>query len=236
MNGWGHIGLTCVGKLEALVSVRSIGVEFQPQVVGGAVQDQPHQLISREGPQWTWGAVFSIINLGRIHKSSYHLVLFLSVSVSHSLSLSLTLFLPLCFYLCLSPLLLPLPSTVGTQQEGSYLLSRKRSLTGNCIDWYLDLGFPSRQKCEREQFLWFKPPSLWHCITNAKLTNTITVAPSLMVHAEVPEAVLPKVVFYWMRALSPESLTMIFITAWKENMARNFYPYSRMREQMFPSI
>lgn len=87
MNGWGHIGLTCVGKLEALVSVRSIGVEFQPQVVGGAVQDQPHQLISREGPQWTWGAVFSIINLGRIHKSSYHLVLFLSVSVSHSLSL-----------------------------------------------------------------------------------------------------------------------------------------------------
>lgn len=45
--------LTGIGELEALVRVRPVGVELKPQVIGSAVQDQPHELIPGEGPQWT---------------------------------------------------------------------------------------------------------------------------------------------------------------------------------------
>lgn len=68
-------GLTCtaltgVGELKALVRVGSVGVELQPQVVGGAVQDEPHQLVPSEGTQGPRRAVFSIIDLGRTHSTS----------------------------------------------------------------------------------------------------------------------------------------------------------------------
>lgn len=63
-------GLTCsaltgVGELKALVRVGSIGVELQPQVVGGAVQDEPHQLVPSEGAQGPRQAVLSIVDLRR---------------------------------------------------------------------------------------------------------------------------------------------------------------------------
>lgn len=45
--------LTGIGELEALVRVRPVGVKLKPQVIGSAVQDQPHELIPGEGPQWT---------------------------------------------------------------------------------------------------------------------------------------------------------------------------------------
>lgn len=68
-------GLTCsaltgVGELKALVRVGSVGVELQPQVVGGAVQDEPHQLVPSEGAQGPRQAVLSIIDLRRTHSTS----------------------------------------------------------------------------------------------------------------------------------------------------------------------
>jgi hypothetical protein len=36
-----------------LVRVGAIGVEFQPQVVGGAVEGEPHELVPSEGSQGT---------------------------------------------------------------------------------------------------------------------------------------------------------------------------------------
>ena len=51
MKGLTCTALTGVGELKALVRVGSVGVELQPQVVGGAVQDEPHQLVPSEGTQ-----------------------------------------------------------------------------------------------------------------------------------------------------------------------------------------
>lgn len=59
--------LTRIGELETLVGFRAVGVEFQPQVIGSAVEDQPHELILSEGPQRTRWTVFSIIHLKRSH-------------------------------------------------------------------------------------------------------------------------------------------------------------------------
>lgn len=53
MKRLSRMALTSIGELKTLVSVRPIGVELQPQVVGGAVQDEPRQLIFSEGPQRT---------------------------------------------------------------------------------------------------------------------------------------------------------------------------------------
>jgi hypothetical protein len=43
--------LTGVGELEALGGVRPVGVELQPQVVGGAVEHQPHEFAPCEDTQ-----------------------------------------------------------------------------------------------------------------------------------------------------------------------------------------
>lgn len=63
MGGGARRALTGVGELEALVRVGSVGVELQPQVVGGAVQDEPQQLVPREGAQGPRRAVLSIVDL-----------------------------------------------------------------------------------------------------------------------------------------------------------------------------
>lgn len=63
--------LTGVGQLEAEVRARAVGVELQPQVVGGAVEEEPQQLIPREGSQRARRAVFSIIHLTKIHSVSH---------------------------------------------------------------------------------------------------------------------------------------------------------------------
>lgn len=70
--------LTGVGELEALVGVRAVGVELQPQVVRGAVEDQAHQLVPREGPQWPRGTVPPVVDLVGSH----------SVRPCHSTALS----------------------------------------------------------------------------------------------------------------------------------------------------
>lgn len=65
---WSHRLLTGVGELEALVRVRRVAVEFQPQVVRGAVQGQAQELAFREGPQGPRRRVFPIIYLRRGHR------------------------------------------------------------------------------------------------------------------------------------------------------------------------
>lgn len=63
-----HVLLTSIGELKALVSVRPIGVKFQPQVVRRAVEKQPQHLVLSEGPQWAWRAILPIVYLGRVHR------------------------------------------------------------------------------------------------------------------------------------------------------------------------
>lgn len=57
--------LTRIGELEALVGVRPVGVELEPQVVRRAIEDQPHELILGEGSQRTGRTVSSVVHLRR---------------------------------------------------------------------------------------------------------------------------------------------------------------------------
>lgn len=67
--------------------------------------------------------------------------------------------------------------------EGHCLQTRKRALTGDQINWILDLGIPSLQNCEKKRFLVFKLPPLhlWYLFMAAPAnedTCDITSVPS----------------------------------------------------------
>lgn len=63
---------------------------------------------------------------------------------------------------------------VRTGREGKYPQARK-VFTRNWVCQHLDLGLPA-SKTGRNKWLFFKPPSLWHCVIGAEQTDIAILA------------------------------------------------------------
>ena len=74
-----------------------------------------------------------------------------------------------------SPLMHACPSAIHmrSQQEDSYLCTRKQALARHQICWNLDLEFLRLQNCEKQML--FKPLSLWYFCYSSLNRQTTTV-------------------------------------------------------------